>query len=140
VRYKAFVIPVAGVALVLVGFLAFNLLNDNLVYYKTPTEVLQEGTVDGDRFRIGGQVVAGTVIQHADRVEFEVGDGTNVIAVVHTGAPAQLFSEGIGIVVEGAWAEDRFHSDTMLVKHDEQYRSEDGTVYKIPTGGGGAAP
>jgi len=84
--------------------------------------------------------VAGTVVQHPDRVEFEVGDGVNAVAVVHTGAPAQLFQEGIGIIVEGRWDDDQFHSDTMLVKHDEQYRTEDGGVYKPPTGGGGAAP
>jgi cytochrome c-type biogenesis protein CcmE len=129
-RYRAFVIPVAGVALLLVGFLAFNLLNDNLVYFKTPSEVLGARPADGERLRLGGQVVPGTVVQHPGTVDFEVGDGQTVVLVHHQGAPAQLFREGIGIVVEGSWRDGAFHSDTMLIRHDEQYRTEDGRIYK----------
>jgi cytochrome c-type biogenesis protein CcmE len=128
-RYRAFVIPAIGLVVVIVGFLVFGLLNDNLVYFKTPTELMQ-GDFDGSRVRLGGQVVEGTVVEGARTVEFEVGDGQNVIDVVHDGAPAQLFQPGVGVVVEGRWDGATFHSDTMLIKHDEQYRSEDGSVYK----------
>ena len=68
----------------------------------------------------------------------DVTDGREAIAVVHTGAPQELFSEGIGVVVEGTWDGAVFHSDTMLVKHDEQYRTDDG-VYE-PGAGDPAAP
>ncbi len=134
-RMRAFIIPALGLAAVIMGFLVFNLINDNLVYYRTPTEVLADDITDGERLRIGGQVMVGTVVQQVDSVEFEVGDGINNIAVVHQGAAAQLFQEGIGVVVEGRWQDGTFHSDTMLVKHDEQYRTEDGSVYQKPTGG-----
>jgi cytochrome c-type biogenesis protein CcmE len=46
------------------------------------------------------------------------------VLVVHTGVPPQLFQEGIGVVIEGVWTGASFESDTMLVKHDEQYRTD----------------
>ncbi len=132
-RYKFFVIPAAGLALLIIGFLVFNSLNDSLIYFRTPTEVVQEAP-SGTRMRLGGEVVGGSVQQFPDRVEFVVGDGITSIPVVHAGAPAQLFQEGIGVVLEGSYDGTRFHSDTMAVKHDEQYRTEDGGTY-TPTGG-----
>jgi cytochrome c-type biogenesis protein CcmE len=131
-RYALFVVPALGLVAVIVGFLVFN-LSDALVYYRTPTEVLEEAEIDAsDRMRLGGQVVAGSVDETAEGVDFLVTDGNMSIAVIHTGAPQQLFQEGIGVVVEGAWDGERFHSDTMIIKHDEQYRTEDGGVYTPP--------
>ena len=131
-RYRAFVIPAAGLLVVVVGFLVFGALNDSLVYFRTPTELMDEAADDG-RLRLGGQVVPGTVVQDATAVRFEVGDGQSVVSVVHDGAPAQLFQEGIGVVVEGRWDGTTFSSDTMLIKHDEQYRTEEGGTYKPET-------
>ena len=130
--YRAFIIPAAGLLILVVGFLVFGTLNDNLVYFKTPTELTTEQFDDG-RLRLGGQVMPGTVTQDATAVRFEVGDGQAVVPVVHNGAPAQLFQEGIGVVVEGRWNGETFNSDTMLIKHDEQYRTEDGGNYKPGT-------
>jgi len=131
-RYAMFVIPALGLVAIIVGFLLFN-LSDALVYYRTPTEVLEEVQADPDgRMRLGGQVEAGTIATVGDGVEFVVTDGINAIPVSHTGAPQQLFQEGIGVVVEGSWDGTRFHSDTMIVKHDEQYRTDDGEVYEAP--------
>jgi len=130
-RYWRFVIPAAALAVVLVVLLVN--LSSNLVFFRTPTEVLEEATVGTERMRVGGQVVAGSVVVttavDGDLVSFDVTDGRQAIAVVHSGAPQELFSEGIGVVIEGTWDGTVFHSDTMLVKHDEQYRTEDG-VYE----------
>ncbi len=132
-RYAMFVVPAIGLVVIIVGFLVFN-LSDALVYYRTPTEVVQEVAPDpAGRMRLGGQVEAGTVVGTADGVDFVVSDGTTAISVSHTGSPQQLFQEGIGVVVEGSWDGSRFHSDTMIVKHDEQYRTDDG-VYEPPHG------
>ncbi|MCB2222653.1 MAG: cytochrome c maturation protein CcmE [Actinobacteria bacterium] len=128
-RYARFVIPALGLVAVLLGFLLFN-LKDSLVFFRTPTEVVQEAQAgDGDRMRLGGQVVAGTIDETTDGVAFDVSDGTTTIAVIHTGAPQQLFQEGIGVVITGTWDGTMFHSDEMMVKHDEQYRTEDGGEY-----------
>ncbi len=129
-RYRAFVIPAVGLLLVIFGFLLFGALGDSLVYFRTPTELTSQPGGEDGRLRLGGQVVPGTVSQDATSVEFEVGDGISAVPVVHQGSPAQLFQEGIGVVVEGRWDGAVFRSDTMLIKHDEQYRTEDGGVYK----------
>ncbi len=121
--YWKFILP-AMIAVVVLVLLAFN-LTSNLVYFNTPTELTGEQPGD-QRLRLGGQVVEGSVTDTTDGVAFDVTDGRVSVRVLHTGAPQQLFQEGIGVVVEGTWDGDAFHSDTMLVKHDETYRSEDG--------------
>ncbi len=120
-RYWKFLVP-AGLAVVALGFLIAN-LNSNLVYFNTPTELMQR-QADDARLRLGGQVVPGTVAESATGAVFEVTDGRETVLVDHTGAPPDLFQEGIGVVVEGSWDGSEFHSDTMLVKHDENYSPE----------------
>lgn len=128
-RYRLFLIAAGGLLVVVIGFLVAN-LGDNLVYYRTPSEVASDPTaVEEGRFRLGGQVVAGTIVPVGERITFSLGDGTSVVEVSHTGVPQQLFREGIGVVVEGTWDGAVFHSDEMIIKHDEQYRTEDGGVY-----------
>lgn len=128
-RYRLFVFAALGLLAVLVGFLVFN-LRGNLVYYRVPTELREDATLtQAGRFRLGGQVVAGTVSEDGEIVRFEVTDGTAVVPVAHRGVPQQLFREGIGVVLEGTWDGAVFSSDSMIIKHDEQYRTEEGGVY-----------
>lgn len=128
-RYLWFVLPALGLMIVVGGFLIAN-LQDDLVYYQTPTEALERRSeLDASRFRLGGQVIPGSIVTESDTVAFGITDGFRRVDVIHRGAPQQLFQEGIGVVVEGAWDGDVFRSDTMIVKHDEQYRTEDGGVY-----------
>ncbi len=122
-RYWKFIIP-AGIAIIAVAVLAFN-ATSNLVYFNTPTELSGQAP-SSDTVRLGGQVVPGTVAETATGVTFEVTDGRETIDVEYVGAPQQLFQEGIGVVVVGNWDGTLFHSDSMLVKHDENYKSEDG--------------
>lgn len=126
-RYARFVVPALGLAAVLVGFLVFS-LGDHLVYYRTPSEVQQLAADDASRVRLGGQVAPG-VEQAEGTIRFTVTDGHAEVAVEHSGAAQQLFRPGIGVVVEGTWDGSVFRSDTMIIKHDEQYRTEDGGVY-----------
>jgi cytochrome c-type biogenesis protein CcmE len=56
-------------------------------------------------------------------------DGRESLPVVHAGVVPQLFEEGQGVIVEGTWDGTMFHSDTMLIRHDEQYRTEDNVIY-----------
>lgn len=122
-RYWKFVLPAAALAVVLVVLL-LN-LNSSLVYFNTPTE-LREEVAGANRLRLGGQVVSGSVTETTDGVVFDVTDGRQAVRVLHVGAPQELFAEGIGVVVEGTWDGAEFHSDMMLVKHDEQYQTDDG--------------
>lgn len=135
VRYRSFVLPAAGIAFVLLGALTYGNLNRNLVYYLTPTEALAQQGQPDRRFRLGGQVLEGTVETIQGGVRFEVGDGLATVKVLHQGAPPQLFQEGIGVVVEGSWtAQGNFASDTMIVRHDEEYRAPDTEGRPAPDG------
>ena len=122
-RYWKFVVPAVALIAVLVVLMAN--LSSSLVYYNTPAEV-QGREVDDSRLRLAGRVTPGSVVEQDVTVTFVVEDCDTSVAVVHTGAPPQLFAEGIGVVVEGTWDGEVFESDTMLVKHDEQYRADAG--------------
>lgn len=131
-RYLWFIIPALGLAGVVLGYLLFS-LSDTLVYYRTPTEVRREEAVDSRaRLRLGGQVQVGSLEAGDGRVAFVIADETAAIPVEHTGTPPQLFQEGGGVVVEGTWDGAVFRSDLMIIKHDEQYRTEDGEIYTPP--------
>jgi cytochrome c-type biogenesis protein CcmE len=98
-------------------------LSGNLVYYVTPTELLAQQPAPGEQLRLGGQVVPGSVHSLSGIVNFVVTDGTTRMTVVHDGATPGLFQDGTGVVLEGTYGADgAFHSDTMLVKHGEEYR------------------
>ena len=138
-RYKWFVLPAIGIIVLALGFIMFGGLGDNLIYYLTPTEAVEQQAeyANGERFRLGGQVREGTVETTGAGVSFVVTDGDRSISVTHTGAPPQLFRENIGVVVEGAWVGDHFESDTLIINHDEEYRSEEDGTYAPPTGTSG---
>ena len=128
-RYRAFLIPAFGILAVLVGLIVSFSLNDNFVYYITPSEAIENRAdfPDGRRFRLSGAVVPGSVesLQSGARFEAIELDGSTKISVVHTKSPPQLFQENIQVVLEGFWEGTEFHSDTMLIKHDEEYRVPD---------------
>ena len=140
-RYRWFVLPAAGIAAVLLGVLVFGNLNSNLVYYLTPTEALARRAdfADGQRLRLGGLVEPGSLRRVTGGVRFTVTDGRRSILVTHQGTPAQLFQEGAGVVVEGSWSGDVFRSDSMLVKHDENYRPP-GEPARPPAAGARGTP
>ena len=119
--------PRVVVLLVLIaGSLAWvgtRALSGNLVYYVTPSELLEQQPAPGEQLRLGGQVVPGSVHSLSGIVNFVVTDGTTRMTVVHDGATPSLFQDGTGVVLEGTYGADgAFHSDTMLVKHGEEYR------------------
>lgn len=121
VRVVVLLVLIAG-SLAWVGTQA---LSGNLVYYVTPTELLQQHPVAGERLRLGGQVVPGSLhdATGGGGIGFVVTDGTTRMSVVHSGSTPSLFQTGIGVVLEGTYGADgAFHSDTMLVKHGEEYR------------------
>ncbi len=99
-------------------------LGGDLVYYRTPGEVVGAGDeLVGQRIRLGGFVVAGSSRRTADGVRFIVRDGDARLTVVGTGDVPALFREGQGVVVEGTYGRDGvFHADTLFVKHGSEYR------------------
>ena len=124
-RYRWFVLPAIGAIVVIIGWLVVQSLGENLVYYLSPNEAVEQRVEFpvGERFRLGGQVQEGTLVATDLGVEFTVSDGAHEIDIVHTGAPPELFREGVGAIVEGAWDGEVFRSDELIVKHDEQYQA-----------------
>jgi cytochrome c-type biogenesis protein CcmE len=120
-RYARFVIP----AVVIIGVLGFLMVNlsSSLVYYNTPDE-LQARDAGDATLKLAGRVVPGSVVEGDATVAFTVEDCDTTVSVVHTGTPPQLFQDGIMVVVEGTWNGSEFESDTLFVKHDEQYRTD----------------
>ncbi len=117
-------IPAIGAVLVLAGYLVFGNLNQNLVYFLTPTEAVAQKSSEqaGERFRLGGQVEEGSVVRTGAETRFTLTDNKAAVPVRFEGVPPQLFAAGIGAVVEGAWRGDSFYADTMFVKHEEEYQ------------------
>lgn len=114
---------VAAVALAGVGVLAGAGLSGSLVYYKTTTELVSNPGLTGQRVRLGGLVVAGSVTRSADGVRFLLTDGVQQVPVVNSGQPRGVFAEGQGAIVEGTFGPDGvFRSDRLLVKHGNEYR------------------
>jgi cytochrome c-type biogenesis protein CcmE len=105
-----------------VGLVLFA-LQDSIVFFNSPTDLVEKHIKPGQRMRIGGLVKAGSV-SRGDRlaVRFELTDGTTTIPVSYQGLLPDLFREGQGVVAEGALEVDgSFHADTVLAKHDENY-------------------
>lgn len=103
--------------------LVLQALEENISFYRTPSELLAQPLSD-KRYRIGGLVEAGTVKQDPDGVtiHFNVTDNKVSIPVRYKGLVPDLFREGQGVVAEGRMDSERvFVADTLLARHDENY-------------------
>ena len=122
-RRKVLVIAVVfGVAIATVlGLTAFE---ENLLYFYSPTQVKAGEAPDNHSFRVGGLVVAGSVIRDENslKILFDVTDNTEIMTVEYTGILPDLFREGQGIVAMGNFRQDgKFVAEEVLAKHDENY-------------------
>lgn len=121
------VLALVAVVLVVVGYLAFSSIGSALVYYLTPTELLERGDAAvGETIRLGGLVRPGSVSGPATDLRFVLTDGESEITVHSTVAPTRSFREGVGAVVEGVLGADGvFEARQVIVKHDENYEAPD---------------
>ncbi len=98
-------------------------LRDTIVFFHTPSEVVEKHIAAGKRIRLGGLVANGSVKRGAGTsVEFAITDTIKTISVSYTGLLPDLFREGQGVVAEGKLdPAGHFLADTVLAKHDENY-------------------
>jgi cytochrome c-type biogenesis protein CcmE len=110
---------VLGLAAALVLFA----LKDSIVFFNSPTDVVEKHIAPGSRIRLGGLVKQGTLKRGDNlQVSFEVTDGNKSVPVSYTGILPDLFREGQGVVTEGAVSTaGTFKADSVLAKHDETY-------------------
>ena len=111
-----------GVLAIAVGLVLYG-LSGSIVFFKSPTDIVEKHPGPDTRIRLGGLVKLGSVERGADlRIKFEVTDGRSEIPVRYQGVVPDLFREGQGVVCEGTLAPDgTFSADTVLAKHDERY-------------------
>ena len=112
----------AGVSIaVAFGLKAFN---QNIMLFKSPSDIVAGNVKEGSRFRIGGMVVDGSVKRNDSdlSVEFQLSDTANKVPVTFTGILPDLFREGQGIVAMGSLdSSGKFVASEVLAKHDENY-------------------
>ena len=109
--------------LAIAAALVLNALSDSIVFFNSPTDVVEKHVAAGSRIRIGGLVKPGS-LQRGDnlRVRFDVTDGKSDLAVRYQGIVPDLFREGQGVVAEGMLEPGGILvADTVLAKHDERY-------------------
>ncbi len=113
------------VALCLLGVaagLVLSALEENIVFFYSPTDIAEKIVAEGRRIRLGGLVEEGSVKMAGGAVvNFRVTDLTTVIPVTYKGLLPDLFSEGQGVVAEGTLQGGVFRADEVLAKHDETY-------------------
>ena len=117
------ILVLVAVVIVVVGYLAFSSVGNALVYYQTPTELLDRGNEGiGTEVRLGGLVKVDSIDGPATDLTFVLTDGTSEITVHSTVAPTRSFREGSGAVVRGELGSDGvFEAAEVIVKHDENY-------------------
>src|SRR5258707_14838272 len=114
--------------LALAAVLVLSALKDSIVFFNSPTDVVEKGVAPGSRIRLGGLVKEGTV-QRGDNlaVRFEVTDGNRAIAVSYQGILPDLFREGQGVIAEGTLEPGGgFKADSGVAKDDGKYVPKEG--------------
>jgi len=122
VRLRIFFVSIIFVVLSLSVFLILKSLEDNVVYFKSPTEIKNLGEIEKKKIRIGGMVKKSSIFVEEKELKFIVTDFKNEINVIYSGVIPNLFAEGKGVVAEG-FLKDRsvFLATKILAKHDENY-------------------
>ena len=109
--------------LILTVFLVLKSLEDNVVYFISPSDIKELGEIDYDKkYRVGGMVKKNSVSMSSDQISFIITDFKNEISVKFSGVIPNLFSEEKGVVAEGFLEDKKFlNASKILAKHDENY-------------------
>ena len=108
--------------LILTVFLVLKSLEENVVYFQSPSEIKTLTELTNNKIRVGGMVKKNSISMNSDEVNFIITDFKNEINVTYSGAVPNLFEEGKGVVAEGVLKDRNFFSATkILAKHDENY-------------------
>ena len=122
VKLRVLFISLLLVSVILSVFLVLKSLEENVVYFLSPTEIKNLSEINNKKIRIGGMVKNQSIIINSDKVIFIVTDFKNEISVSYSGLVPNLFEEGKGVVAEGFLKDRSFLvADKILAKHDENY-------------------
>tara|TARA_X000001036_G_scaffold424001_1_gene448588 strand:+ start:53 stop:481 length:429 start_codon:yes stop_codon:yes gene_type:complete len=123
VKKRAFLLVLFLFTSIVSIFFILRSLNNNILYFKSPTEIEESQDINYDRkLRIGGMVKKNTLMINDEEIKFIITDYKHEIKVSYKGTVPNLFSEEKGVVAEGKLKDKKFFiADRILAKHDENY-------------------
>ena len=122
VKLRFFFVSLILVTVALSVFLVIKSLEENVIFFKSPTEIKALSEINKKKIRIGGMVKKDSITIISKEIKFIVTDFKNEINVVYAGVVPNLFSEEKGVVAEGYLKDKNFFQATkILAKHDENY-------------------
>ena len=122
VKLRFLFVVIIIITLILTVFLVLKALEENIVYFQSPSEINMSAELDKKKIRIGGMVKKNSISINSNEINFIITDFKNEINVTYTGSIPNLFEEEKGVVAEG-FLKDRnfFLAIKILAKHDENY-------------------
>ena len=122
VKLRIIFISSVFITLILSVYIILKLLDDNIVYFKSPTEIKQLSEIDKKKIRVGGMVKKDSINFEQESISFIITDFKHDLAVTFSGSVPNLFQEEKGVVAEGFLKDQNFFvADKILAKHDENY-------------------
>ena len=122
VKLRFLFVVLVLITLILTAFLVLKSLEENVVYFQSPSEIKALSELDKKKIRVGGMVKNNSIKISSNKINFIITDFKNEINVSYTGLIPNLFSEGKGVVAEGYLKDKNFFLATkILAKHDENY-------------------
>ena len=122
VKLRALFLFLSIATLILTIFLVLKALEENVVYFLSPTEIKNLNETTTEKIRLGGMVKDQSIKINSDRINFIITDFKNEINVTYSGIVPNLFQEGKGVVAEGILRDKNyFKAEKILAKHDENY-------------------
>ena len=122
VKLRFFFVLLSLLILILSVFLIIKSLEENVVYFQSPSEIKVLAEIEKKKIRVGGMVKNNSISIQAKEVKFIITDYKNEINVIYSGVLPNLFAEGKGVVAEGYLKDKNFFlANKILAKHDENY-------------------
>ena len=122
VKLRFLFVAIILITLILSVFLVLKSLEENVVYFQSPSEINALPKLDKKKIRVGGMVKKNSISINAKQIKFIITDFKYEINVIYTGAVPNLFAEEKGVVAEGILKDKNFFIATkILAKHDENY-------------------
>ena len=122
VKFRFFFVLLILLTLFLSVFLILKSLEENVVYFQSPSEIKILSEIEKKKIRVGGMVKINSISMQSKEVKFIITDFKNEINVIYSGVVPNLFTEGKGVVAEGYLKDKNFFLATkILAKHDENY-------------------
>ena len=122
VKLRALFLFLSIATLILTIFLVLKALEENVVYFLSPTEIKNLNETTTEKIRVGGMVKDQSIKINSDKINFIITDFKNEINVTYSGIVPNLFQEGKGVVAEGTLRDKNyFKAEKILAKHDENY-------------------